>query len=89
MTDKQQAFPARIHIIFANVKKLAVVIRRGPSKRIATFLWDRSNDRIRLGQWNSQTIFEKPLSNDWVLRKVAHEQMAHRSEKGAIGMNMS
>jgi hypothetical protein len=34
------------------------------------------------GRWNSWTVFEKSLARDWVLRKIAHEQVDHPPGKG-------
>ncbi len=39
--------PARLHVLLARTAPLAVVIRRGPSKKVATLLWDRTNDEFR------------------------------------------
>lgn len=36
---------------------VGVVIRRGPSKRAATFLWDRRTDEFQLGQWLRGRIY--------------------------------
>jgi hypothetical protein len=52
-------FPARLHVLLANKSSNAVVIRRGPSNRVATFLWDRNGDRFALGQWLSGRIYER------------------------------
>jgi len=57
--DEQETFPARIHIIFARDKNLALIIRRGPSKHVATFLWDRCDDSIQPGQWLKGRIYER------------------------------
>jgi hypothetical protein len=35
------------------------VIRRGPSKCVATMLWDRTTDQFRLGQWLKGRIYER------------------------------
>jgi len=39
-------------------------------------------ERADRNSWNSATIFEKPLLKDWVLRKVAHEQIGSPVGKG-------
>src|SRR5689334_22184837 len=54
-----KAFPPRLHVILARESSLAVVIRRGPSKSVCTFLWDRSEDSFRLGQWMRGRIYER------------------------------
>ena len=52
-------FPARIHVVFASTKPHAVVFRRGPSKKVCTFGWDRSKDTFTLGQWLKGRIYER------------------------------
>ena len=53
------AFHARIHVLLAREAPLGVVIRRGPSKRVCTLLWDRSTDEFRIGQWLKGRIYER------------------------------
>ena len=50
---------ARIHVLLARKSPLAVVIRRGPSKRVATLLWDRRTDELTVGQWLNGRIYER------------------------------
>ena len=52
-------FPARIHVLLASHSQVGLVIRRGPSKHVATFLWDRSNDEFHVGQWLKGRIYER------------------------------
>lgn len=52
-------FPARIHILLARETSLGVVIRRGPSKRVCTLLWDRATDEFQIGQWLRGRIYER------------------------------
>ncbi len=52
-------FPARLHVLLARDAPVSVVIRRGPSKRVATFLWDRRTDEFQLGQWFRGRIYER------------------------------
>lgn len=56
MTEK---FPARLHVLFARESPVGVVFRRGPSKQVCTFLWDREKDSFELGQWLKGRIYEK------------------------------
>lgn len=49
--------PARLHVIFARESRRAIVIRRGPSKRVCTIGWDRSNDSFELGQWFKGRVY--------------------------------
>ncbi|MGB3694091.1 MAG: hypothetical protein WBG70_17640 [Spirulinaceae cyanobacterium] len=52
-------FPARIHVLLARDKPLGLVIRRGPSKHVATILWDCRRDKFQLGQWLKGLIYER------------------------------
>ena len=52
-------FAARIHILLASDAPMGVVIRRGPSKSVATMLWNRRNDTFELGQWLKGRIYER------------------------------
>lgn len=52
-------FPPRIHILLASQATVGLVIRRGPSKRVATMLWDRDRDTFHLGQWLKGRIYER------------------------------
>jgi hypothetical protein len=52
-------FPARIHVLLASQAPIGLVIRRGPSKRVATILWNRDRDDFQLGQWLKGRIYER------------------------------
>jgi hypothetical protein len=52
-------FPARLHVILARSGDVGVVFRRGPSKQICTFLWDRKQDVFKIGQWMKGRIYER------------------------------
>jgi hypothetical protein len=52
-------FPARLHVLLARDAKIGLVIRRGPSKSVCTFLWNRQNDTFKLGQWLRGRIYER------------------------------
>ncbi len=52
-------FPARIHVLLAREAPLGLVIRKGPSKSVATILWDRRTDKFTLGQWMRGRIYER------------------------------
>ncbi len=52
-------FPARLHAVFAPENRTAVVFRRGPSKAVCTFLWDRTTDEFSIGQWLKGRIYER------------------------------
>ena len=38
---------------------MGLVIRRGPSKSVATLLWNRKTDEFQLGQWLKGRIYER------------------------------
>lgn len=50
---------ARLHVLMARESPVAVVIRRGPTREVATFLWDRRTDKFALGQWLKGRIYER------------------------------
>lgn len=50
--------PPKLYVMLAREADVAVVFRRGPSKQVAVFLWDRSNDVFELGQWFKGRIKE-------------------------------
>lgn len=52
-------FAPRLHVLLARSADTAVVFRRGPSKRVATFSWDRATDEVKLGQWLKGRIYER------------------------------
>lgn len=54
-----KTFAPRIHVLLANKAPLGVVIRRGPSKSVATLLWDRRTDKFQMGQWLRGRIYER------------------------------
>ncbi|WP_341862858.1 hypothetical protein [Gymnodinialimonas sp. 57CJ19] len=49
---------ARLHVIPAIGCKLALVLRRGPSRHVASLLWDRASDVVKKGQWLKGRIYE-------------------------------
>lgn len=52
-------YPARLHVIFASDAPLAVIFRRGPSKQVCTFLWNRKKNSFEMGQWLKGRIYER------------------------------
>ena len=52
-------FPARLYVLLASDAPVGVVIRRGPSKRVCTVLWNRKKDTFKLGQWMCGRIYER------------------------------
>ena len=56
---EREAFPARLHVLLASGSSRAVVLRRGPSGAVASFLWDRRDDSFALGQWLRGRIYER------------------------------
>ena len=59
MTRQPSSFAARVHVLLAREARVGVVIRRGPSKKVCTVLWDRRTDQFRVGQWLSGRIYER------------------------------
>lgn len=59
MTTRETRPPARLHVILASNSPLAVVFRRGPTNKVCTFLWDRTNDDFTQGQWLKGRIYER------------------------------
>jgi hypothetical protein len=57
--DERGRFPARLHVLLAREAKIALVIRRGPSKSVCTVLWDRTRNKFKLGQWMRGRIYER------------------------------
>jgi hypothetical protein len=50
---------ARIHVLLARDAPLGIVIRRGPSKQVATIGWNRNTDQFIVGQWLKGRIYER------------------------------
>lgn len=53
------AFPVRIHVIIARNAHKAIVIRRGPSKKVCTIGWNMESDTFQVGQWLQGRIYER------------------------------
>ncbi|MCR9161587.1 MAG: hypothetical protein ACE37F_30440 [Nannocystaceae bacterium] len=51
--------PPRLHVLLARHGDRALVIRRGPSKRVCTIGWGRRTDTFELGQWLKGRIYER------------------------------
>lgn len=49
----------RLHVLLARGGKTGVVLRRGPSKQVASIRWDRKRDTFTLGQWLEGRIYER------------------------------
>ncbi len=52
-------FAARVHVLMAREARVGVVIRRGPSKKVCTVLWNRRTDEFQVGQWLNGRIYER------------------------------
>ncbi|MEM9755388.1 MAG: hypothetical protein AAF914_05310 [Pseudomonadota bacterium] len=48
----------RLHVIPAARSPLALVVRRGPSRQVASLLWNRETGALSLGQWLMGRIYE-------------------------------
>lgn len=55
----REPFAPRLHALLARNATTAVVFRRGPTKHVATFLWDRNGDSFELAQWLNGRIYER------------------------------
>ena len=51
--------PPRLHLIQASDADVAVIFRRGPSKRVELVRWDTSRDVFERGQWFHGRIYER------------------------------
>lgn len=56
---KTTSFPARVYVLFAREADYAIIIRRGPAKKVCTIGWNRENDTFTLGQWLYGRIYEE------------------------------
>jgi len=52
-------FAPRIHVLLASDAPVGLVIRRGPSRCVATLLWNRKTDEFQMGQWLKGRIYER------------------------------
>jgi hypothetical protein len=79
------AIPARIHVLLARNARVGLVIRRGPSKSVATLLWNRRTDEFQLGQWMRGRIYERrcDLSPDG--KRFLYFAMNGKWESEALG----
>ncbi len=60
LNDSSTQFPARLHVLVARHGDNAIVIRRGPSKQVCTFEWNRKTNQLTQGQWLKKArIFER------------------------------
>ena len=50
--------PPRLHVITATQSPMALILRRGPSRHVATIGWNRDTGVFELGQWLKGRIFE-------------------------------
>ncbi|MCV2867190.1 hypothetical protein OEW28_00935 [Defluviimonas sp. WL0002] len=50
--------PPRLHVITARDCAAAIVLRRGPSRWVASIGWNRDDDSFELGQWFHGRIYE-------------------------------
>lgn len=62
---------ARIFIAYSDNPKFTLVLRRGPSRQVAVFNWDRSTDEFKLGQWLKGKIYShrvdiSPDGTHWI-----------------------
>jgi len=75
---ENKEIPARLHVLLAQNSSQAIVIRRGPSKRVATIGWDRTSDTFTVGQWLKGKIYpyRSDISPDgayWIYFAMSHK----------------
>jgi len=56
---EKKPVPARIHVLLARDAPIGVIFRRGPSRQVATMLWNRKTDQFSMGQWFKGRIYER------------------------------
>jgi hypothetical protein len=49
----------RLHVLLARRSGRGVVLRRGPSERVALVAWDTDRHGFELGQWFHGRIYER------------------------------
>jgi len=49
----------RLHVLLSQDGRTGLIFRRGPSKRVCTFEWDRKEDTFTIGQWLQGRIYER------------------------------
>src|SRR5438445_305998 len=49
----------KLAVILAREAKVAVILRRGPTRRVELILWDTKNDGFQRGQWFHGRIYEE------------------------------
>lgn len=57
--EAQTSPSTRIYVLLARSAETAVVFRRGPSKQVQMWKWNRANDRFERGQWLHGRVFER------------------------------
>lgn len=55
----EKKIPARLHVLLARQSHTGLVIRRGPSKHVGVFAWDRRTNEFELAQWLKGRIYER------------------------------
>ncbi|MBF9032776.1 hypothetical protein HKCCE2091_00850 [Rhodobacterales bacterium HKCCE2091] len=50
--------PPRLHVITATGCDMALVLRRGPTRAVASLSWNRATGEVTLGQWLRGRIYE-------------------------------
>src|ERR1700681_4054036 len=49
--------PPRLAVLLASEAPVGVVFRRGPTKLVRVVIWNRTNDKFKLGPWFKGRIF--------------------------------
>ena len=56
---------ARLYALMAPGKRVAVILRRGPSKQVRMILWDMAKDKFTPGQWLKARVYERRCDLSW------------------------
>ncbi|MFT7519902.1 MAG: hypothetical protein ACI9MC_002046 [Kiritimatiellia bacterium] len=86
MGQSAQTVFARLHALVARDAPTAVVLRRGPSNKVATIGWDLRDDTFTLGQWYRGRIYPydsdiSPDGTHWIY--FALNGKRHEETKGS------
>jgi len=62
---------ARLFVLLSQDRTRNIVLRRGPSRQVACFLWNRKNDTFELGQWLKGKVYDhrsdiSPDGKHWI-----------------------
>ena len=56
-TTGKKSCPPRLAVLLASESPVGVIFRRGPTKLVRVVIWNRTNDKYKLGPWFQGRIF--------------------------------